>query len=60
MSNDPQDPGGETNFGISKRSYPDLDIAGLTVADATDDLLDGLLAARCCHVHLATIRRQAV
>jgi len=24
------DPGGETNFGISKRSYPDLDIKALT------------------------------
>lgn len=29
-SNDPQDPGGETNWGISKRSYPDLDIKNLT------------------------------
>jgi lysozyme family protein len=28
--NDPDDPGGETNFGISKRSYPTLDIKGLT------------------------------
>ena len=27
---DPTDPGGETSFGISKRSYPDLDIAALT------------------------------
>lgn len=27
---DPQDPGGETNFGISKRAYPDLDIETLT------------------------------
>lgn len=27
---DPRDPGGETNFGISKRSYPDIDIARLT------------------------------
>lgn len=32
--NDPDDPGGETNFGISKRSYPDVDIAGLTQEDA--------------------------
>ena len=32
--NHPNDPGGETNFGISKRSYPDLDIAGLTREDA--------------------------
>jgi Glycosyl hydrolase 108 len=28
--NDPNDPGGETNFGISKRAYPDLDIRALT------------------------------
>ena len=28
--NDPQDPGGETNFGISKRSHPDVDIKNLT------------------------------
>lgn len=32
--NDPNDPGGETKWGISKRSYPDLDIAGLTREDA--------------------------
>ena len=28
--NNPADPGGETNWGISKRSYPDVDIANLT------------------------------
>ncbi|MGB4336846.1 MAG: glycosyl hydrolase 108 family protein [Chromatiaceae bacterium] len=28
--NDPNDPGGETKFGISKRSYPDLDIKLIT------------------------------
>ncbi len=28
------DPGGETQWGISKRSYPDLDIAALTREDA--------------------------
>lgn len=28
--NDPADPGGQTKFGISKRSYPSLDIAALT------------------------------
>lgn len=32
--NDSRDPGGETNFGISKRAYPHLDIARLTEADA--------------------------
>jgi lysozyme family protein len=28
--NDPRDPGGETNWGISKRAYPDVNIKGLT------------------------------
>lgn len=35
-SNDPDDPGGETNFGISKRSYPMLNIKALTRADAIE------------------------
>ena len=29
-TNNPNDPGGETNWGISKRSYPDVDIKNLT------------------------------
>jgi lysozyme family protein len=29
-SNNPLDPGGETNWGISKRSYPNVDIKNLT------------------------------
>lgn len=32
--NDKRDPGGETKFGISKRAYPDVDIASLTVDQA--------------------------
>lgn len=32
--NDPRDPGGETKWGISKRSYPQLNIKGLTRDDA--------------------------
>ena len=28
--NNPHDPGGETNFGITKRNYPELDIKNLT------------------------------
>lgn len=32
--NDPADPGGETKFGISKRAYPDVDIASLTIDQA--------------------------
>ena len=33
---DKNDRGGETNFGISKRSYPDVDIKNLTVAQAKE------------------------
>lgn len=33
-SNDPDDPGGETRWGISKRAYPSLDIASLTKEEA--------------------------
>jgi lysozyme family protein len=33
-SNDPVDAGGETKFGISKRSYPNVDIKNLTIEDA--------------------------
>ena len=32
--NDPNDPGGATKYGISSRSYPNLDIENLTVYDA--------------------------
>lgn len=32
--NNPRDPGGETNWGISKRSYPHLNIRKLTREDA--------------------------
>lgn len=32
---DPEDPGGETNYGISKRAHPAENIKGLTVADAS-------------------------
>lgn len=32
--NDPTDMGGETNFGISKRSYPNVDIKNLTLDQA--------------------------
>lgn len=34
--NHPSDPGGETKYGISKRSYPGEDIAGMTLARAKD------------------------
>ena len=32
--NDPTDPGGETNYGISKRAYPNVDIKNLTLEQA--------------------------
>src|SRR5690606_3267043 len=35
-ANDPRDPGGETKWGISKRSYPHLDIANLTREEAIE------------------------
>jgi lysozyme family protein len=33
-SNDPEDSGGETKFGISSKSYPDVDIKNLTLEGA--------------------------
>lgn len=34
--NDPNDPGGETKYGISKRSYPNINIKTLTLRQACD------------------------
>lgn len=34
--NDPKDAGGETNFGISKRAYPHLDILSLSESQAEE------------------------
>lgn len=34
--NDPDDPGGETNYGITKRFYPELDIKNLTKGEAKE------------------------
>lgn len=34
--NDPDDPGGETNYGIAKAFYPDLDIKNLTKEQAIE------------------------
>lgn len=46
--NDLHDPGGETNFGISKRAYPGVDIAKLTKQDAIDIYhRDYWLATKC-------------
>jgi len=35
-SYDPDDPGGETNFGIDKRSHPNVDIKNLTLEEARE------------------------
>lgn len=35
-TNDPDDPGGETKWGISKRANPDVDIPNLTVQQALE------------------------
>ena len=46
--NDPADAGGETNYGISKRAYPDLDIKALTEQQAKDIYFDDYwLRCRC-------------
>lgn len=54
--NDPDDPGGETKWGISKKAYPDLDIGALTLNKAKylyrRDYWEAL--------HLGMIRNQAV
>jgi len=34
--NDPNDPGGETKYGVSKRAYPNLDIKNLTLDQARE------------------------
>ena len=34
--NDPDDPGGQTKYGISKRAYPDEDIKNLTIGRAKE------------------------
>lgn len=34
--NDPDDPGGETKYGITKRTFPELDIFNLTAEQARD------------------------
>jgi len=39
--NDSQDSGGETNMGISKREYPDLDIKNLTQDQAVEIYREG-------------------
>lgn len=46
--NNPADPGGETNWGISKRSYPKVDIKGLTLEGAKAIYLPDFWKAAGC------------
>jgi len=47
-SNNPNDPGGETKYGISKRAYPSLDIKSISVEQVRAIYLrDYWLAAKC-------------
>lgn len=45
---DPNDPGGETNFGISHKAYPHVDIANLTIDQAKDIYLKDYWQACQC------------
>lgn len=52
--NDPDDPGGETNFGISKRSYPNEDIKNMTKERASQIYWDDFwLVCNCDSMQLA-------
>ena len=42
LVNNPKDPGGVTNFGISQRSYPKLNISTLTKDQASEIEIFGI------------------
>jgi len=46
---DPVDRGGKTNFGISQKQYPDLDLDSLTKEQALQIYLDDYWLANSCH-----------
>lgn len=48
--NDPDDPGGETKYGISKRSYPDVDISSLTISEAKEFYRKDYWEKQSCHL----------
>ena len=49
-SNDPADPGGETKYGISKKAYPNLDIANLTRLQAKTIYEKDYWKSSYCHL----------
>jgi lysozyme family protein len=70
-TNDPDDPGGETKWGISKRSYPSLNIKALTFNDAIaiyykdfytgiDTILDNALAFKLFDMSVLNGRAKAI
>lgn len=48
--NDPDDKGGETNFGISKRSYPNEDIKNLPIQRAKEIYFKDFWQKQSCHL----------
>lgn len=55
----PKDPGGETKYGISKRSYPGLDIKNLTIPQAKDIYCrDFILPHRLQEIHHPLVMEQ--
>jgi lysozyme family protein len=46
--NDPLDPGGETHWGISKRTYPELDIRNLRQEEAIEIYRKDFWTKLCC------------
>jgi len=48
--NDPDDKGGETNYGISKRSYPDVNIKDLTLEEAKQIYYKDYWQRQSCHL----------
>jgi len=47
-TNDPNDPGGLTRYGISQRAHPKVDVAKLTVEEARDIYLNGYWGPAKC------------
>lgn len=47
--NNPNDPGGETKYGISKRAYPHLDIKSLTLEQAKEIYRSDYWVVAGCH-----------
>lgn len=53
--NDPRDPGGETKYGISKRSFPEVDIKHLTRDEAKNIYREQYYNAASCHKMSTTL-----